>query len=180
VPAKGDVSDYIAAGHTRAELIALAKAAALWTPPTTACRRSGHAPSAAATRQPIVTFLNTVEPEAIDWLWTGRLARGKYTLLAGEPGIGKTYLATDCAARISRGGRWVDGTLAPAGKVLYLTAEDGIADTIRPRIDALGGDPSKIAVLEAFGETDGSRRSLSLAKDLECWRQRSAASSRCW
>src|SRR5207248_3191418 len=118
-------------------------------------------------RQPIITFLNTVSPEDVDWVWPGRYARGKYTLISGEPGVGKTYLVTDSAARITRVGRWPDGAPAPLGRVLYLTAEDGIADTIRPRLDAMGGDPSRVAMLEAIRERDGSRKSLSLARDLD-------------
>jgi hypothetical protein len=51
--------------------------------------------------------------------------------------------------------------------VLFLTAEDGIADTIRPRLDVMGGDPSRMAVLEAIREPDGSRRTLSLVRDLD-------------
>src|SRR5262249_36843663 len=123
LPKKGDVSDWLDAGYTKDDLVALVKATPLYTPTTT---------PAALVRQPIITFLNTGEPEAVDWLWPGRMARGKYTLVAGEPGVGKTYMLTDVAARISRGSRWPDGSRAEAGRVLYLTAEDGIADTIRP------------------------------------------------
>ena len=161
LPAKGDVSDWLNAGHTKVELVALVKATPVYVPAVAV------SPAAPTPRQPIVTFLHTVEPENVDWIWHGRFARGKYTLLAGEPGVGKTYLATDCASRISRGGRWPDGTIAAPGKVLYLTAEDGIADTIRPRVDAMGGDPSKIAMLEAVRDTKGQRASLSLVRDLD-------------
>lgn len=115
---------------------------------------------------PIVSYLDTVQPEAVDWVWPGRIARGKYTLIAGEPGVGKSYLATDSAARISRGREWPDGAKAPRGRVLWLAAEDGISDTLRPRLDALGGDPAQIAILEAVRERDGSRRTLSLVRDL--------------
>jgi putative DNA primase/helicase len=161
LPAKGDVSDWLNAGHTKVELVALVKATPLYVPTAV---DSTLAPTS---RHPIVTFLHTVTPEDVDWIWRGRFARGKYTLIAGEPGVGKTCLATDCSARISRGGRWPDGTMAAPGKVLYLTAEDGIADTIRPRVDAMGGDPSKIAMLEAVRDTKGQRTSLSLVRDLD-------------
>lgn len=118
-------------------------------------------------RGPLITFLDTVTPEAVDWIWHGRLARGKYSLLAGEPGMGKTFLMLDVAARISRGGTWPDGGRAPLGRVLYMTAEDGLADTLRPRVDALGGDPSQIAVLEAVREVDGTRSAITLLRDLD-------------
>jgi hypothetical protein len=128
-------------------------------------RRSGkrHVP---ALRTPVVTFLSSVQPEPVDWIWPDRLARGKYTLLAGEPGLGKTYLVLDISARISRGATLPDGTVAPCGRVLILTAEDGLSDTIRPRLDALGADPTNIAVLEAIREGDGTRSAVSLVNDL--------------
>ena len=132
---------------------------------------SGDTPTptttAALRRRAVVTFLNTVTPEPVDWIWPGRFARGKFTLVAGEPGVGKTYLLLDAASRISRGGAFPDGQVAPRGRSLILTAEDGIADTIRPRVDALAGDISQIAVLESIVETNGTRSALSLTKDLD-------------
>lgn len=130
---------------------------------------SGDTPTTtvAVRRKPVVRFLNTVTPEPVDWIWPGRFARGKLILLAGEPGVGKTFLLLDAASRISRGGAFPDGTVAPRGRCLILTAEDGIADTIRPRVDASGGDIAQIAVLEAIAETNGTRSTVSLTKDLD-------------
>jgi hypothetical protein len=71
------------------------------------------------------------------------------------------------SARITTGACFPDGHLAPRGRVLFMTAEDGIADTIRPRLDAMGGDPSQMAVLEAVREADGTQRTLSLVRDLD-------------
>ncbi|HXG86935.1 MAG TPA: AAA family ATPase [Vicinamibacterales bacterium] len=156
---KGDVSDWLAAGHSKDELLALVQATPLWKPDATVTSTNGRAP--------IVTFLSCVQPEAVDWLWPGRIAVGKYTLFAGEPGLGKTFAMLDVNARVSRGTAFPDGTIAPKGRVLKLTAEDGLADTIRPRIDALGGDPSQIAVLEAVKERDGTRSAISLVRDLQ-------------
>src|SRR5262249_27870103 len=65
-----------------------------------------------------------VEPKQIEWLWENRLARGKLTLLAGEPGIGKSQISLDIAARISKGDLWPDGGHAPLGSVVILSAED--------------------------------------------------------
>jgi hypothetical protein len=124
-------------------------------------------PAATNRRTPIVTYLHTVAAEQVDWLWQARFARGKYTLIAGEPGIGKTHLMTDATARITRIGRWPDGTPAPTGRVLWLTAEDGLADTLRPRIEGAGGDPSQVAALEAVREPDGTRTAVSLVRDLD-------------
>ena len=156
---KGDVTDWLDAGHTLDELRAIVAATAVYTPAVAAQPEKS--------RTPIVTIVSTVEAEPVEWLWPGRFARGKYTLLAGEPGLGKTYLTLDTAARCSRGSAFPDGAIAPRGRTLILTAEDGLADTIRPRLDALGADCSQIAVLEAVREVDGTRSALSLVRDLD-------------
>ena len=64
------------------------------------------------------------------------------------------------------GGVWPDGTACPRGKALIMTAEDGIADTVRPRIDRLGGDPSQIGVLEGVRDANG-QGPLNLKHDLD-------------
>jgi putative DNA primase/helicase len=74
----------------------------------------------------------------------GRVGIGKLTLIAGEPGLGKSQLSLAIAVAVTTGGAWPDGSgRAPLGSVIILSAEDGVADTIRPRFDAAGGDPSK-------------------------------------
>ena len=83
--------------------------------------------------------LEDVTPEPVRWLWPGRLAAGKIALLVGDPGLGKSWITLDLAARISAGRAMPDGGPAvDAGNVVLLSAEDGLADTIRPRVDALG------------------------------------------
>ena len=106
-------------------------------------------------RVPILTWLSDVEPEEVDWLWQDRLARGKYNVLAGMPDLGKTTVALDIAARMSVGGTWPDGTVCPQGPSIIMTADDGIADTIVPRIITLGGDRTHIAVLEGMRDKTG-------------------------
>src|SRR5687768_13119234 len=89
---------------------------------------------------PIVTGADEVEPEEIEWIWPGRLARGKISLLEGDPGLGKSTLTIEISARLSRGERLPAGfTLPPIG-TLFLSAEDGVADTIVPRLLAAGAD----------------------------------------
>jgi putative DNA primase/helicase len=117
-------------------------------------------------REPVLTYLKDVVAEDVAWLWPSRLARGKFTLWAGEPGLGKTYIAIDNSARISRGLRFPDGHTPAVGRTLILSAEDGIADTILPRFVGQGGDVRHVAVLEAIKETDGTRTSVSLTRDL--------------
>jgi hypothetical protein len=96
---------------------------------------------------PITVRLSDVTPERVDWLWYGRLPLGKIALLDGDPSVGKSTAAVDCAARVSVGRAWPDGEPNRCGVVLLLSAEDGLADTIRPRLDAAGGDPRQVHAL---------------------------------
>lgn len=95
-----------------------------------------------------LTVLTDVRPERIDWLWPGYLARGKLHVIDGDPGLGKSTITLDLVARATTGTAWPDGQAGgpPAGAVL-LSAEDGLADTIRPRLDAAGADAERIAAL---------------------------------
>lgn len=121
---------------------------------------------------PVLIRLADVEPESVAWLWPGRFALGKLTLIAGDPGLGKSFLTLDMAARVSTGAGWPDHPheRAEPGGVVLLSAEDGIADTIRPRLDAAGADVSRIVALEAVRATgaDGKEtiRGFDMTRDL--------------
>jgi len=80
----------------------------------------------------------------VHWLSPGRLAAGKFTILDGDPGLGKSTLLCEFAARISRGDPLPGGEAAPPRPVVLMSAEDDPYDTIRPRIDAAGGDPRRV------------------------------------
>jgi hypothetical protein len=101
--------------------------------------------------EPVTVLLSDVRPETVRWLWPGRVALGKLTLLCGDPGLGKSFVTLDLAARVSSGRFWPDLPLAPnpVGGVVLLSAEDDLADTIRPRFDAAGADPSRVVALQA-------------------------------
>lgn len=120
---------------------------------------------------PSIVSLADVEPQAVDWLWPGRVAIGKLTLLAGDPGLGKSFLTLDMAARVSRGAAWPDDSSAKQtpGGVVLLSAEDDLADTIRPRLDAHLADVTRIVALQSitFGDSLGDTcRGVDLTKDL--------------
>jgi hypothetical protein len=121
-------------------------------------------------RSLVTCTLSDIAPEKIEWLWPGRIAVGKLTLIAGEPGLGKSQTTLFVAAAVTTGERWPDDSgAAPLGSVIILSAEDGLADTTRPRFDAAGGDASRVGVIRAVETTDahGSvRGSFNLAADL--------------
>ena len=81
-----------------------------------------------------------IRPEQVRWLWRGRVPLGKITILQGDPGIGKSGIGLDIASRASAKDPMPDGSISDLehrADVLLLSAEDGPADTIRPRLDAL-------------------------------------------
>ena len=96
-----------------------------------------------------VVRLGQVEAEPVQWLSPGRLAAGKITVLDGDPGLGKSTLLCEFAARITRGQALPGGKPAAPRDVIILSAEDDLHDTIRPRIDGAGGDPTRIVSLLA-------------------------------
>ncbi len=112
-------------------------------------------------------FVNVghVAPERISWLWPGFIPAGKLTLIDGDPGDGKSTMTLDLAARISSGAAMPDGTAVPLGRIMLLSAEDGIADTIRPRLDAAGADVTAIVVFDEVFE-EGVGRPVELPRDL--------------
>ncbi len=139
VAAKGDVSDYLT-DHEKADLFALVKAAPLF-----ATDDAGESTGSAG---PVVHTLSDVTAQSVHWLWPRRIARRKLGILAGEPGEGKSTMMLDLAARLTQPGVLMpDGVPAPDGSVLLLSAEDGLSDTIRPRLDACGADVSRVHAL---------------------------------
>jgi predicted ATP-dependent serine protease len=109
-----------------------------------------------------------IAPEKIEWRWPRRLALGKHISIAGEPGTGKSQLLIAIVATLTTGGNWPCGEgRAPIGNAIILSAEDGAADTIVPRLLAAGADLNRVHVVSAVRNADGSRRTLNLQNDLD-------------
>jgi hypothetical protein len=109
---------------------------------------------AAAKQSPDVLVRNGIVPiasiprERIDWAWKGRAAFGKHTDVSGDPGDGKSLMLTALAAQVTRGRALPYGSeqVREPRAVLFLSAEDDNADTIRPRFEAADGDVNLLYV----------------------------------
>jgi hypothetical protein len=110
-------------------------------------------------------LLSEVKAERVSWFWRARIPRGKLTVMDGDPGLGKSALTADLAARKSAGLPLPDGEECDSGGVVICSAEDGLSDTIRPRLDAAGGDPSKVLALATVADGQGERL-ISIPEDL--------------
>lgn len=106
---------------------------------------------------PSGVLLADVQAEQVKWLWPGRIPFGKLTVIDGDPGLGKSAMTLDLAARQSAGNPLPDGTPLAAAGIVLLSAEDGLADTIRPRLEAAGGDLGRILALPLIPDADGER-----------------------
>ena len=104
--------------------------------------------------------INDIETEEVNWLWKPYIPLGKISILQGDPGEGKTTLALAVAAAITTGNAipGSGGITTPAG-VIFQTAEDGLADTIKPRLELLGADCSIVNVI------DEEEQALSLSDE---------------
>ena len=112
-----------------------------------------------AARMPVMKMADTrggpaMEPvgdivtRPVRWLWPGRVPIGKPTVIFGGCDAGKSLIGLDLAARVSAGADWPDGRgKAPLGKVILMSREDHLADTIRPRLELAGAVLERIIAL---------------------------------
>lgn len=162
LPHKGDVSDWLeerqsqGLGWTkiRAELKRLCSEAPKWTP-------------VSAPQTFRLTCLADVDPVAVDWLWPGYLAKGKLTLVGGDPGLGKSNITIDIAARLSCGRHMPLGPRPEPSATVFLLSEDSLADTVRPRLEAAEADLHKIHAFNSAILREGRLTRFTLGSDLD-------------
>lgn len=116
--------------------------------------------------EPKIITMRDVTPEQVQWLWKPYIPLGKITVIQGDGGDGKTTTATAIAAAVSRGEPLPgnSGSVAPAdglhpAHVIIQNAEDGLADTIVPRLTQFGADIDRVHFI------DEEDRELSLADE---------------
>ncbi len=97
--------------------------------------------------KPDLICLADVEARSVDWLWEPFIPARMLTMLSGDPGTGKSFIALSIAAELSRG-RLRDSRVVEPANTLYLSVENPVAESLRPRFDALGGDPARFFLLE--------------------------------
>ena len=117
-------------------------------------------------------LLSEVATQEVKWLWEKRIPLGKITILDGDPGMGKSLLAIALAACVSTGHAMPDGTSGQQGGVILIAPEDGAGDSLRPRLEAAGGNASHVLLLNTIISLDAKKRQVvdrpfSLSHDLE-------------
>lgn len=111
--------------------------------------------------------LSDVEPQKIKWLWHGRIPMGKITIIDGDPDNGKSSITVDWAARVSRGAPFPGETRRVRGRdVVMVCAEDDLADTLVPRLNAAGANLARIVTLALDTDLHGLPQPLSFPDDL--------------
>lgn len=110
--------------------------------------------------------LSEVESQQIKWLWYPFIPYGKLSIVQGDPGDGKSTLILNIAAKLSRG-ECIDENMniTEPVNVIYQTAEDGLADTVKPRLEAANADCSRISIIdEVLGGMVPKASKLEMAK----------------
>ena len=93
-------------------------------------------------------YFSSVRQRSVEWLWYPYIPYGKLTVLQGDPGEGKSTFMLHIAALLSRGREMPDGYQVPEPQqVVYQTAEDNLADTVKPRLIAANADCNRIAYI---------------------------------
>lgn len=121
--------------------------------------------------RPLLRNFSTIEPQAVSWLWPGVIPLGTLTVWVGMPEVGKSTLTGDIAARLTRGlpmpgvdqydhDEMTNGN--GCHPVIFCSAEDDVATTIKPRLMAAGADTKLVESLEGVIQPSGDVDELSL------------------
>ena len=111
-----------------------------------------------------------IAEKEIEWVWRGRVPRGQVTAIFGPRGAGKSLVAMDIAARVTRGSAWPDDpeTAQAPGSVLLITAEDQAPTMVVPRLRAADADMARVRVVSYPHMRLRSTRQLR-EKEIDRW-----------
>ncbi|MFT4041518.1 MAG: AAA family ATPase [Thermomicrobiales bacterium] len=129
----------------------------------------GTPTTTAGTMKPVALVRTMAEVTAteVDWLWPNWLARGKFHLLGGFAGDGKSTLTAALAATASRGAPWPDG--APGActqRTLFVLGEDAAGDTLKPRLAQHGADMNHVLILDVIQNERGQTQAFDVSRHL--------------
>ena len=117
--------------------------------------------------EPVGVLLDSVTEQQVSWLWQNRVPRGALTILDGDAGTGKSLLALEIAARVSRGHPLPGETsIGEPGGVVIFSAEDSLGHVIKPRLRAAGADFSRILAVPYSANYAGQPTVSKLPQDL--------------
>ncbi len=109
------------------------------------------------THEVILLKASELKPKPINWIWDGWIACGKFHLLGGVAGTGKTTISLALASSITIGGKFPDNSRSPCGNVVIWTGEDDIADTLTPRLMAMGANLERVHFVQGVISEDGEQ-----------------------
>ena len=106
---------------------------------------------------PVYRKMSEIEPKPVNWLWEDYMAKGTFTLITGEPDLGKSQITLSLTAIVTTGGIWpLGGKRCKEGDVILLSAEDSPEHTIRTRLEANGANLSKVHLLDGIRKSDSN------------------------
>lgn len=118
----------------------------------------------------IVKPASEYQLQTVDWAWTDYIPAAAITIIDGDPGLGKSQFTCWLAASVSNHRRMPDASSVPDNLptgVLMLSAEDDPNRTIRPRLEAVGGDLNQIKFFAGIETFDGDERGFTLPRDVD-------------
>ena len=115
-----------------------------------------------------IVFLTSsdIVSKPIDWLWKDKIAKGKVTLIAGDPGLGKSQVSLFLASIVSTGGTFPGEAKADQGRVILFSAEDDAEDTINPRLQACEADQTRVHIFSTV-KRKGKDQFFDLSEDID-------------
>ena len=96
---------------------------------------------------PMIKMVDVIQT-SVEWLWKPYIPFGKLTIVQGNPGDGKTYLAMQLAAACTNKVELPNRKISEPFNVIYQTAEDGLGDTVKPRLIEAGADLDRVLVID--------------------------------